>query len=364
MSKGFPVNRGYLAAISLVIATTAWMLSAPDAPAAAPTHSPLAAEAAQPTVQIQTLKGTTKDTHLTLSARTEAGRAIQIKAEIKARVISLNKQKGDHVKAGDVIMELDPRDWPARVKQAEANLRQRQIEHTTTLRLYDKGLTNDAQLAQVTTQLASAEAELTSARRQLDATHIRAPFDGIINDRKVELGDFLQEGQALVQLLDFSPWIVSAQLPARNLGAIRLHQPATARLNDGRQVTGKIRFIAAEADNATRSFRIEMAVDNHQPVVPAGLSADLLLPTGTQQAFHLSPSLLLVDEEGRSGVRIVNEQQQVEFAVVQLLEADTDGIWITSDRSELTLITRGAGFVHNGQTVTALPAETPHARAD
>ncbi|MCY0966483.1 efflux RND transporter periplasmic adaptor subunit [Parathalassolituus penaei] len=364
MSKGLPINRGYMAAIILVAATSVWMMSAPEAEPEPVGKGPLPVEDALPSVQTKLITGQPRQTWLTLSGRTEPGRSIQIKAEIKARVISIHKQKGDAVKTGDVIMELDQRDWPARVKQAEANLRQRQIEHKTALKLYDKGLTNDAQLAQVATLLASAEAELTSARRQLDATRIIAPFAGIINDRKVEQGDYLQEGQVLVQLLDFTPWIVSAQVPARDIGRVQLHQKASARLSDGQTVTGKIRFVAAEADAATRSFRVELAVDDNQPRALAGLSADLLLPTGEQQAFHLSPALLLVDDQGRSGVKVVNAEQAVEFAPVNLLEADADGIWVISNNSQLNLITRGAGYVRSGQTVISTSREDQHARAD
>lgn len=369
MSTGFTINRGYLAAVIIILALVGWMFSSPDTGENANKTNnpdPLPQEQDQPLVQVTTLDGELRPVNLKLSGRTEPGRSINLKAEIKAKVIAIHKNKGDKVKAGELILELDPRDWPARVKQAEANLHQRQLEHNSARTLIKKGLTNEAQLAQANTLLANAEAELTNARRQLDSTRIEAPFNGILNDRMVELGDYVQDGQSLVTLLDFNPWIISAQVPARDIAKVYVSQPGWATLENGQRVDGQVRFISSEANSATRSFRVELAISNptHE-AIPAGVSAELVLTISEQVTFRISPALLLLDDQGNTGIRIVDDNNRVVFLPVSLQDAAQDFIRVTGPAPGTRIISRGAGFVQEGQQVRVTRDEgDTHVRAD
>lgn len=345
-------NSGYIAALLIVVALMLWMLSAPATEPEKPVPPLQARVDTTARVATRPLQGEPRAIMMNLSGRTEAGRQITLKAEIRARVVRIPAREGDLVNAGSIIVELDPRDWPARVEQAEANLRQRQLEQKSARRLYDKGLTNDAQMAQADTLLANANAELTSARLQLDATRIRAPFTGILNELLVEPGDYLQDGNPVARLLDFNPWLVTANVPENQVHKVRVGQTAHARVLDGHMVEGTVRYLSRNADAATRSFRVELAIANpEQSAIPAGISADLQIPLGNRQAYHISPALLVLDASGQTGVKILDEHNKVDFSAVELLEADDQGVWITGPAPGSLLITRGAGFVEYGQTV-------------
>lgn len=312
---------------------------------------PLTLDSGLTRVQVERIKGEQVNRDVLVSAHTAASRRVELKSEIRAKVIRIAKDKGATVKAGDLILELDARDWPARVKQAEANLKQRQLEAKSSHELKNRGLANEAQVAQAETVLANAEAELTNARIQLAATRITAPFAGIVDQRSVEIGDFVKDGTPLVTVLDFSPYLVKGHAAERDAADINIGDAAWAELVNGDRVDGRIRFIAAEADANTRTFPVELEISNPSGAMTAGLTATIHVPQPATHAYFVSPALLILNDEGKLGLKGINDRNQVVFRPVNLLKADNNGIWVYGLGAEADLITVGGGFVGYGQEV-------------
>ncbi|MDO6804537.1 efflux RND transporter periplasmic adaptor subunit, partial [Wenyingzhuangia sp. 1_MG-2023] len=153
------------------------------------------------------------------------------------------------------------------------------------IQLNQQGLANESMLVQADTALANAQAELTSARLQVEAAAVRAPFDGVINNRMVELGAFVKDGESLLELVDFSPYLVVAEAAEQDVGLLSPGMTASARLLSGELVTGTLRFVSSLANTATRTFTVELELANpqHHPI-PAGQSAQLIVPLGERQA--------------------------------------------------------------------------------
>ncbi|WP_028294368.1 efflux RND transporter periplasmic adaptor subunit [Oceanobacter kriegii] len=350
------INKGYLLAAMIVVAAVGWMLSGPSADSSA--QSTAANNTEEPNhhsdkmrVKAATLTAVQHQQNIELSAQLAVGREVTLVSEIRAKVVALHAQKGDRVRQGQLLLELDQRDWPARVKQAEASLKQRKLEKQSAEKLQASGLTNASQMAQVETALANAEAELTSAQLMLNATRIRAPFDGIINQRMVEIGDFAKDGTTLLQLVDVSPFKVIAQVPENQVANVKAGMDGEARLLSGEVLPGKLRFVAVQADSATRTFRVELEVVNSENrAIPAGQSAKLILPLQTRPAYKVSPALLMLDSDGQMGLKTVTADNTVAFTPVELEDAEQNGVWVFGP-SPLHLITQGAGFVDIGDSV-------------
>lgn len=346
------LNKGHMAALILCLALILWM-----AAGALRSHEefvnprPLTLDSGLTRVQVERMKGEQVNRDVLVSAHTAASRRVELKSEIRAKVIRIAKDKGATVKAGDLILELDARDWPARVKQAEANLKQRQLEAKSTHELKSRGLANEAQVAQAETVLANAEAELTNARIQLKAARITAPFDGIVDQRAVEVGDFVKDGTPLATVLDFSPYLVKGHAAERDAADINIGDAAWAELVNGDRVDGRIRFIAAEADANTRTFPVELEISNPSGAMTAGLTATIHVPQPATHAYFVSPALLILNDEGKLGLKGINDRNQVVFRPVNLLKADNNGIWVYGLGAEADLITVGGGFVGYGQEV-------------
>lgn len=346
------LNQGHWIAIALFLGLFLWMMvGVLDSDEAFDNPRPLTLDNELVRVQAEYLSGELVQRAVNFSGNTAANRRIEIRSEISGKVIAVHKPKGSRVKAGEIIIELDSRDLPARVKQAEANLRQRKLEAQGAKELADKGLANEAQTVQAETVLANAEADYTLAKIQLDNTKIRAPFSGIIDQRMVEVGDFIRDNTAIAVLLDFSPWLVKGQVPEREAANVNIGDDAWADLINGDKIEGKIRFIASDADPRTRTFAVEMEATSKNKNMASGITARINIPQPAIHAYFISPSLLVLDDNGKLGLKGLNADNQVYFIPVDLLKADDKGVWVYGPETGTSIIVVGQGFVDFGQTV-------------
>jgi len=126
------------------------------------------------------------------------------------------------------------------------------------------------------------------------------------------------------------------------------------QLVTGDQVEGVIRYVAPVANEATRTFTVELELDNASGDIPAGTTAQLNIPAESIFAQKISPSLLTLDSEGNLGVKIVNDDGQVEFYPADIAMSSTEGIWIAGLPNTSTIITVGQGFVMEGASVDSV----------
>lgn len=346
------LNQGHWVAIALFVGLSLWMLiGAIGSDDAFDNPRPLALDTGLFRVQAEHLSGELIQREVNFSGYTAANRRVEIRSEISGKVIAVHKAKGSNVKKGEIILELDSRDLPARVKQAQANLRQRQMEAQGAKELANKGLANESQTVQAETLLANAEADYTLAKIQLDNTKIRAPFDGIVDQRMVEVGDFIRDNTAVAVMLDFSPWLVKGQIPEREAANVSIGDAAWASLVNGDIIEGKIRFIASEANPQTRTFAVEMEATSKSSNMSSGITARINVPQPPTYAYYLSPALLVLDDQGKLGLKGIDKDNKVYFVPVNLLKADDKGIWVYGPEIGTSIITVGQGFVEIGQKV-------------
>ncbi len=105
-------------------------------------------------------------------------------------------------------------------------------------------------------------------------------------------------------------------------------------------------------------------MDNADGAIPAGVSAQLRIPTGTTLAHFVSPAILSLDTDGALGVKTVDSEDEVVFYPIEIVRAQTDGIWVTGLPDEADIIAIGQGYVNDGETVRPeLLSESPEAAA-
>ena len=254
-------------------------------------------------------------------------------------------------------MGLDERDRRARLAQAEATVKQRELEFEARARLKGDSYVSEAQLQEAEALLESAKAELTRARLDIDYMVIRAPFDGALQERQVEVGDFVKLGDPVAAIVDDRTLIVRASIAEYEAHFVKKGGPGSAKLATGEIIHGTIRYIAPVADEATRPFNVELDIDNTDGALRAGMTAELVIPAETIFAQKVSPSLLTLDDEGNLGIKTVNESGIVEFHVADVALSSSDGVWIAGLPHSATIITVGQGFVSEGIFVEAIPED-------
>ena len=292
---------------------------------------------------------------ITVNGKTAPARIAHLAAETDGSIEYIGAERGASLERGSIIIRLDERDRPARLAQAEATVKQREVEYAGRLKLKSESYVSEAQLQEALAMLEAAKAELKRAELDLEYMTIRAPFAGALQARSVEVGDFVTRGDPVATYVDNRTIIVSADLSEFDARFVNVGDAAEAELATGESVRGRIRYVAPVADEATRTFAVELEVDNTDGQLRAGGTAELRIPAELVSAHRISPSLLTLDDAGNVGIKIVNDHGRVEFVLADIALSSNDGVWLAGLPVTTTIITVGQGYVANGALVDAIP---------
>ena len=210
-----------------------------------------------------------------VSARTEPNRIVEIRGEIEGRVTAVDADRGAFVREGAPLAHLDARDRQARLEQARAQLEQHRIQYEAAVELRAQNLTSEVQIAEARARLVSSEALLENITLEIERTIVRAPFDGVVQERDVEVGDLIRIGDRIVEFVDTDPIIVVGDVNEREIGDLGPGRKGKAVLANGSRVEGTVRYVAPVANAGTRTFKVELAVPNPNLEYRAGISAEL-----------------------------------------------------------------------------------------
>ena len=191
---------------------------------------------------------------------------------------------------------------------------------------------------------------------------VKAPFDGYLETFSVKEGDYLNTGAVCATIIDPDPMRLIGEVSEKEINFVKVGAKAVAELISGKEVEGVVSFVSTSANKGTRTFRVEIDVKNSDRSIRDGVSAQIAIEGDTILAHKISPSILMLGEAGELGIRTVNEDDQVEFKKIEILEDSMEGIWITGLPKNTRIITIGQEYVFQGQTVNVKEiSESPEA---
>ncbi|MEO1422832.1 MAG: efflux RND transporter periplasmic adaptor subunit [Pseudomonadota bacterium] len=278
-----------------------------------------------------------------------------IRSETSGQIAEVLVKKGADVKAGQVFARFDPAERTAARTRAEEELNRARRDAENAETLLARGASTADRVAQTRATLAAAEEAFAAALAAMDETELRAPFDGRLEQLSIDPGEFVQAGADVAHIVDNTPLSVSVQVPQQALRQLEVGQMASVRFITGEERMGSVAFLGTSADAATRTFLTEITVPNLDGAIPAGVSAEVRVPTGTAMAHFLSPAILSLDTDGTLGVKTVDDGNRVVFTAIEIVRAQTDGIWVSGLPDEVQIITIGQGFVNDGEVVDPRP---------
>jgi multidrug efflux system membrane fusion protein len=287
---------------------------------------------------------------LTLRGRTEANRNVQVAAETTGRVISEPLRRGAAVSAGQVLCRLEPGVRAAELDEAEASLAEAEVEATAATQLRQKGFTAETTLKASQARLQAAQARLDRVRWDIGQLEVRAPFDGVLETDTAELGALLSQGAYCANVIDLSNVKVTAFVSEQEVDALSVGQAAHAKLINGVNADGKITFISRMADENTRTFAVEITLENRDGRLRDGMTAELQVELPAQEAHLLPQQALTLNDDGRLGVR-TEEDGIARFRPVTILRDTNEGVWVAGLASEARIIIIGQDFVRDGRRV-------------
>ena len=267
------------------------------------------------TTQLETISSVTvlnsealeKAKKIKVSGTTEADKLIKIRAEASGTVVSRPVKQGQFVKKDQLICQL-----------------------------YNAGRTSYPK--------------------------VKAPFDGYLETFSVKEGDYLNTGAVCATIIDPDPMRLIGEVSEKEINFVKVGAKAVAELISGKEVEGVVSFVSTSANKGTRTFRVEIDVKNSDRSIRDGVSAQISIEGDTILAHKISPSILMLGEAGELGIRTVNEDDQVEFKKIEILEDSMEGIWITGLPKNTRIITIGQEYVFQGQTVNVKEiSESPEA---
>lgn len=353
LPKG-PVALAVILTLGLVI----WLASGEFRQSRETMEDPFTSRTEQPArVEVASREATLFQPEVVVQGQLEPWQAITVDASVAGTVDALPVALGESASRGDVLVRLSEENRTEQLEQAKAELERAEADLSGASRLRGENLASQSEYLARKADVAAARANLRTARIALEDSSPEAPFDGTLNKQAVDVGDEVQPGEPLVELVRVDKLKATGRVSQQKAAPLEEGQPVRVILLDGRQLTGELTFIASSAHPETRSFRIEAELENPDGLRVAGSTATLRIGLAPELATRLSPAHLSLDEHGKLGVAHVDSDDEVAFSRVRLLSTDNDGAWVSGLPLRIRLITRGAGFVQPGQGVVPVPAD-------
>ncbi len=280
-----------------------------------PSSAASAASAGAPTLllaaeDLRTLESSLLASGPVVSGSLQPERRADLRAEVGALVQQVLKDNGEPVRSGELLVRLDDTALRESLTSADESVRastqafeqaERQVQRLKTLQA--QGMTStqaleDAEVRRNNAQsdLVAARSRSATARQQLRRTEVRAPFDGLLSERKVSAGDTAAVGKELVKVIDPRSMRFEGLVSADRLTELKLGQTVSFRVNGypGQDFVGKVRRLDAAANATTRKVEVKVEfVDPAKAPKVAGLFAEGRIETGGSQALMLPEASLL-----------------------------------------------------------------------
>lgn len=348
------MNKSIVAAVAVSVSLVLWMGSGlANDPQAQDNQQKPAAK--RDLMQVEVISSIASQTaqNVVLQGQVEAFRTLSLKAEVDGKVQALPIEQGQRVSQDTVLLQQDLKFRSAERLEAKALVEHHQTLVAGSSKLHKKGLIADTKLAQDKAQLASAEAQLARINYEINNAKIKAPFAGVLNERLVEIGDYVDQGQTVATLVDDEQLKITAMVPQHQLGAMAVGQTVTATMINGDTIEGQLSYISATADKATRSYRIEVRVDNAAHNRWVGMSATLSVPVALVNGHRVSTSVVGLNNDGKLQVKVIEQDDIVRAYPVTIIRTEPDSLWVSGLPHQITLITLGQDFVIDGQQVVS-----------
>lgn len=185
---------------------------------------------------------------------------------------------------------------------------------------------------------------------ELNRTEVKAPFSGFI-EKIVKPGNLLNRGETCAVIIELDPITFIAEVPEAEIQQVIKGQKVLIELVTGESISSNLSFVSKSATPSTRSFRVEAQIKNSSGLIRDGITGTMHIITNEILAHKISPSILLLSDDGIIGIRAVDDDNAVQFIPIKIIEDTQDGVWVTGIPNLTKIIVLGQGFVENGQNV-------------
>ncbi len=297
----------------------------------------------------------------------EATRQVMVAAEVDGRVAQILFTPGEAVKAGQLLVQLNDAPEQGELARLQAQARNARALLDRTRRLVPLQAATREQLDQAVADHEQAAADVRRVQALIDQKRIKAPFDGVLGVRRVNLGQFARAGDPLVSLTDASSLYANLTLPEQALGALRVGQPVavTVDAHAGREFPGKVTTVEPQVDPGTRTVRVQALLANPDGALSAGMYAQARIGLPDRPDVITVPETAVSYSAYGDSVYVVTPPEAaaaaptVRQAYVKTGERLRGRVVVTEGlKAGDRVVTSGQLRLHNGAAVEILPDDT------
>jgi len=278
-----------------------------------------------------------------LDALVEAVNKATVSAQTSGRVSKIYFDVNDYAEKGDVLLRMRDKDQQARLKVTQADHNQALTEFNRAKELYTKQLIAKSIVDKAESILKSTAAKLEQAQENLERTVVRAPYNGIMVKRHIEVGETAQPGSALFTGLSLEKLRVAVNLPQDIINQVRLHKSARIQLLNGedKSVTSSSMIISpyADADSHTFLVRVNLPEGDHK-LYPGmavkvefiiGTERILMIPASSVSYLSEVTAVYVLDSNQKLSMRQVRVGHMTEDKQIEVLAGVSENELVTVD---------------------------------
>ena len=316
-----------------------------------------------PLVKVQQVKASNAAQEENYSGVVRGRYETNLSFQVGGKIISRDVQTGSRVRAGDVLMTLDPKDVVEQARSAEAQVAstraQLQLAKANLDRyseLFKAEAIAAAVLDQYKTQYDAAQAAYDAAvaqaqqtRNALDYTTLTANADGVISDIQAEVGQVVAAGQSVLTLVQAGELEVVASIPENKISAVQIGQRVSITFwATGDEITGTVREIAPMADSAARTFTVKISIPDVRDV-QLGMTANVIMRETSASAIILPLSAIY--QTGDAAQVWIVEGGKVTLKAVEVTAFDDNSVQVRGLKAGDVVVVAGVNKLRDGQEV-------------
>ena len=311
-----------------------------------------------------------------LAGTVQSQMASTVASEVEGLVEEFPVREGQPVETGQVLAQLRRTSMELRLRAAEAQLKEdeahKKLAERTLERsrgLFERGVYSQQQLDDSLFDFTAWEgrverlrAEIGQLNEDIKQTTIRAPYSGVVVGERTQIGEWIEVGGAVVELLSREKSEVSVDLPERYFGALRPQSQARITFGAlaGLEIVGTVQSIIPRADPQARTFPTKLSIPNRKGRIGIGMLATVHLPIGRARQSAIVPKDAVLIRGDEQFVFVLNEDGSVSRAPIQ--RGAGQGVWVEVEgvlQAGQKVVTRGNERLFDGQKVTAERLEYP-----
>ena len=310
-----------------------------------------------PTVSTTVVQKKSLQETLSLVGTLEAVRDVVVVSETSGRVVAVRAEVGDKLVGGSEIVRVDDELKLASFRTAEVNFEKAKKDLSRYENLYASKAATDAEVEAARLNFKAGEAQFLTARRQYQDARIKSPIPGILTSRSVDLGDMVQPGTAVANVVDISSFKAIVNLAEKDINKVKVGDRVnvTSDLLPGQAFSAKVLNLSVKGDEA-HSYRVEISIPNPQgSPLKAQMFCRITFPVLVKRESVVIPREALTGSRKDPQVFVLRGDRVALLSITLGAEVETDVEVLKGLNPGETIVVSGQQNIGDGARVSAVP---------